>query len=89
MVEGCVPTISMFYGMYYAPGEHKPAHFHAYYGEYGARHEFQNGVFTDGDIPARQRKLIEAWAELHKDELNADWDLVMNGEEPFRITPLL
>jgi hypothetical protein len=35
-----MPTVSMFYGiiirMYYAPGEHRPPHFHAYYGEYRA-----------------------------------------------------
>jgi hypothetical protein len=35
-----MPTISMFYGviirLYYAPGEHSPAHFHAYYNEYRA-----------------------------------------------------
>ena len=28
------------------------------------------------------------WAELHQEELMADWDLVMNGEEPFKIQPL-
>jgi hypothetical protein len=36
-----MPTISMFYGiivrMYFAPGEHNPPHFHAYYQEYKAR----------------------------------------------------
>ena len=25
---------------------------------------------------------------LHQDELMANWKLVMNGEEPFRIQPL-
>lgn len=35
-----------------------------------------------------QAKLVLAWAELHQDELMADRDLVMNGEEPFRIQPL-
>jgi hypothetical protein len=75
--------------MYQAPGEHHPAHFHAYYGEFEDRYEFHSGVFIDGNIPPRQKKLIEAWAELHKEELTADWNLVMNGEEPFRITPLV
>jgi hypothetical protein len=42
----------------------------------------------DGDLPGRQRKLVLAWAELHQDELMADWKLVMNGEEPFKIQPL-
>ena len=42
----------------------------------------------EGDLPNRQRKLALAWAELHQDELMADWHLVMNGEDPFKIQPL-
>jgi len=42
----------------------------------------------EGDLPRRQEKLTIAWAELHQEELMANWDLVMNGEEPFRIQPL-
>lgn len=26
--------------------------------------------------------------ELHRDELMADWELAVNGEEPYKITPL-
>jgi len=33
-------------------------------------------------------RLVQAWVELHRDELLADWELVANGEEPFRIAPL-
>jgi hypothetical protein len=88
-----MPTISMFYGilirMYFAPGEHNPPHFHAYYAEFEGSYDFQNAIFVDGNIPSRQKKLIEAWAELHHDELLADWNLVMNGEDPFRISPLV
>jgi hypothetical protein len=36
----------------------------------------------------RQTRLVLAWAELHQEELMADWNLVMNGEEPFKIQPL-
>jgi hypothetical protein len=43
----------------------------------------------EGNLPSRQTKLVLAWAELHKDELAANWRLVMNGEEPFKINPLL
>ena len=32
--------------------------------------------------------LTIAWAELHQEELMANWDLIMNGEPPFRIQPL-
>ena len=43
---------------------------------------------TEGNLPNRQVKLIVAWAELHKEELMADWDLAQNGEKPFKIDPL-
>lgn len=29
-----------------------------------------------------------AWIELHKDELVADWELAVSGQQPFRIDPL-
>jgi len=33
-------------------------------------------------------KLLQAWIELHKEELAADWDLAVNGEQPYKIDPL-
>jgi hypothetical protein len=33
-------------------------------------------------------KLVQAWIEIHMDELMVDWELAVNGEEPFRIAPL-
>jgi len=87
-----VPTISMFYGiivrMYFAPGEHNPPHFHIYYNAYKATVNIQTCEFIEGNIPRKQQKLILAWAELHQEELMANWNLVMNGESPFKIQPL-
>jgi hypothetical protein len=87
-----MPTISVFYGiiirLYYAPGEHNPPHFHAYYNEYKARFLIDSLEMLDGDLPRRQIRLVQAWAELHQEELRADWQLAMNGEEPCRIPPL-
>jgi len=31
---------------------------------------------------------VLAWAEIHQDELLADWELASNGELPFVIEPL-
>lgn len=42
----------------------------------------------EGDLPKKHTKLILAWAELHQDELMANWKLVMNGEVPYKIKPL-
>jgi len=30
---------------------------------------------------------VQAWIELHRDELIADWEFAVNGEEPYKITP--
>jgi hypothetical protein len=32
--------------------------------------------------------MVQAWIEIHKDELFADWELAANGEQPFRVAPL-
>jgi hypothetical protein len=36
----------------------------------------------------KQLRLIQAWIEIHRDELLADWDHCQNGEKPFQIEPL-
>ena len=33
-------------------------------------------------------KLLQAWIELHRDELIADWQLAVNGESVYKIDPL-
>lgn len=39
-------------------------------------------------------KLLQAWIELHKeielhkDELVADWELAVSGQQPYKIDPL-
>ncbi|WDN87121.1 hypothetical protein BuS5_00089 [Desulfosarcina sp. BuS5] len=87
-----MPTISMFYGiiirMYYAPSKHPPPHFHVYYGEYRASVDIQTCEITQGKLPKKQSRLVIAWAELHQEELMANWTLLMNGEKPFNIQPL-
>ena len=90
--ESALPTISTFYGiiirMYFAPGEHNLPHFHAYYNEFKASVDIRTGEIMEGSLPPRQRKLVQAWVELHQEDLMADWSLVANGDEPFKIQPL-
>jgi hypothetical protein len=33
-------------------------------------------------------KLLTAWMEIRKDELVANWELAVHGQEPFKIDPL-
>lgn len=84
-----MPTISMFYGilirMYY--DDHTPPHLHAIYGEETASYDF-NGELLNGALPNKQHKLVVAWIEIHKEELQANWKLAQDGEQFFKIEPL-
>ena len=85
-----MPTISMFYGIIirmYNNGEHNPPHFHAQYQGKVAVFDM-DGNLMEGEMPLKQCKLISAWAEIHKDELLANWELAMNEEPLFKIDPL-
>jgi hypothetical protein len=88
-----MPTISMFYGiivsMYFEIGEkHRLPHIHIRYQGKKASVAIEDGGLLAGDIPARQLRMVQVWIDLHKEELLADWELAMAGEEPFRIDPL-
>jgi hypothetical protein len=87
-----MPTISMFYGiiirMYFAPDEHNPPHFHVYYNEFKATIQLDTLEIMQGSLPRKQLRLVQAWAELHLDELKANWQIAMNGENPYKIAPL-
>ena len=84
-----MPTISMFYGiiirMYY--DDHNPPHFHAFYGDYKAIFDF-DGEMIEGTMPNNKKKLIIARTLIHKDELNANWQLAKNSEILYNINPL-
>jgi len=41
-----------------------------------------------GDPPRKQLRLVEAWAELHQEELLQDWALLQCGNRPKPIEPL-
>ena len=67
----------MFYGiivrMYFAPSEHPPPHVHVDYAEYRARVDIRTCEIIDGKFPKKQAKLVLAWAELHQEDLMANW----------------
>jgi Domain of unknown function (DUF4160) len=74
--------------MYYAPGEHNPPHIHGYYQDSKVVIGINDCEILGGQVPARQLRLIQAWIEIHRDELLANWKLCLNGEKPFQIEPL-
>ena len=88
-----MPTISMFFGiviyLYYFDNEkHKLPHIHAFYQGHEAVFAIGDGSVLVGDMPTKQIRLVQAWIEIHREDLVADWDLAVKGEAPFPIDPL-
>lgn len=75
--------------MYAEPGmpHHRP-HFHAYYQNYVGVYSIDPVELIGGNLPRRQQRLVEAWAELHQGELLENWERLHSGELPYRIAPL-
>ena len=67
---------------------HHTPHFHAYYQNDTAVVSLDPVELIAGTLPRRQRRLVEAWAELHQEELLADWERLQNGQSPLPIAPL-
>jgi hypothetical protein len=47
-----------------------------------------SGELLAGELPSGKARLVQAWIEIHRVELQAAWELAVNGEEVFRIDPL-
>jgi hypothetical protein len=88
-----MPAISMFYGvivyMYFMNNkQHQMPHIHAKYQDNEVVVAIPNGEILEGSIPNSKMKLLQAWIELHKDELIANWQLEVSGQLPYKIEPL-
>lgn len=85
-----MPIISRFFGiiirMFF--NEHAPPHFHAEYAEHRAVINIRTLELMEGKLPRRALELVLDWAELHQDELLADWDLCQQHQQPAVIDPL-
>ena len=67
---------------------HHTANFHVYYQEHVAVYGIEPVEMLAGALPKRQQRLVEAWAELHQEELLADWDRLQTGHKALPIAPL-
>ena len=63
-------------------------HIHVSYQEQEVIVAIPDGDVIEGGIPSAKMKLLQAWIELHKDELMADWQLAVSGQLPYKIEPL-
>lgn len=88
-----MPTISMFYGIlilmyFYDNKKHSKPHIHAEYGEYEVSIAIDDGAILGGELPRSKMKLVQAWIEIHREDLLADWKLAVAGEPVYKIDPL-
>lgn len=88
-----MPIISMFYGIIiymYAldTKQHHLPHIQVEYQGKEAVIEIPSGTIVIGELPTNKLKLVQAWIEIHRDELIADWSIAVKGGEIFRIEPL-
>ncbi len=88
-----MPELARFFGivirMYAEPDvpHHRP-HFHAYYQNSAGVLTIEPVELIAGDLPRRQRRLVEAWAELHAGELMENWTRLQSGRLPYKVSPL-
>ena len=70
-----MPEISRFFGIivYMFFIDHNPPHFKVKYGEFEANILINNGNILDGDLPVNKLKLVQAWTEIHREELLQMW----------------
>ena len=83
----------MFYGVLvymYADDnrKHHRAHVCVEYAEFNAVVAIDDGEILEGELPRAKMKLLQAWMEIHRDELAADWKLSIQGLPPQKIDPL-
>ncbi|MCB0205741.1 MAG: DUF4160 domain-containing protein [Anaerolineae bacterium] len=88
-----MPILSMFYGVivrmyFFDDRQHHLPHVHAEYSGKQAVFSILDGTVLAGALPGGKARLVQAWIEIHRDELMADWQLAISGDELFKIDPL-
>jgi hypothetical protein len=85
-----MPRISEFYGIVIAMfyDDHRPPHFHAYYGDHRAVIGIQPVGVLRGCLPRRAQSLIFEWAAIHQAELARNWERARLKEPLANIEPL-
>lgn len=68
-------------------GKHHVPHIHVICGDKESVFSLE-GEQIEGDIPQNKKKLVEAWIEIHREDLQANWKLLDEGEQFFKIEPL-
>ncbi|MBP8296004.1 MAG: DUF4160 domain-containing protein [Burkholderiales bacterium] len=88
-----MPAISTFFGivicLYFFDDErHKLPHIHARFRGSEASFSILDGAILAGELPMAKTRLVQAWIEIHREDLINNWALAVNGQPPFPVDPL-
>jgi Domain of unknown function (DUF4160) len=83
----------MFYGLivslyYFDNKQHYLPHIHVRFAEYEDVFTIETGELIEVNLPKNKMKLVDAWIEIHREDLMADWQLAISGQRTFPIDPL-
>ena len=68
--------------------QHHTPHIQAMYQGYEAVFAIDIADLLDGKFSPKQTRLVQAWMELRREELVADWSLAVKGQPVERVEPL-
>jgi len=75
--------------MYYFDNrKHQLPHIHVEHSGEEAIISIPRGEIIEGSIRSNKLRLVQAWIEIHQDDLMKDWDLAVSGRQVFKIEPL-
>lgn len=82
-------SISMFYGIIISMygNDHNLPHFHARYQGSEAEFDFDGNLLA-GDLPEKQVRYIQVWADIHREDLMTNWEMLQSEGKVERIEPL-
>ena len=88
-----MPALSMFFGLIiymYAKDDqkHHIPHIHVEYQENEAVFSIPNGKLLEGKLPNKKIQLVKAWIIINQEDLMANWNLAIKGNNLFKIKPL-
>ena len=63
-------------------------HIHVKYQRDEAVFNILDGELLEGELPKAKIRLIQAWIEVHREDLLTNWELALNGQTPLPIEPL-
>lgn len=67
---------------------HSFPHIHVQHGDDEAVIEIPGGELIEGSLRRSQMRLVQAWIEIHRDQLMENWHRAIEGEAVVRIDPL-